>query len=379
MKIISGGVTAPLGFKAHGISCGIKRSGKLDLALIACDIPATAAGVFTRNSIQAAPVLVTQKKIRRKKAQAIVINSGNANCFTGDFGLLYAQKTARRIAQLLKISADNVLVASTGIIGKMLPYQKIEGAADQLVSGLSRQNGRKAAQAILTTDTKVKEVAVELRLGSRKVRIGACAKGSGMIQPNMATMLAFITSDAAIDAARLKTALTRAVEPSFNSMTVDGCMSTNDMVLILSNGLAQNTTIKDQGRDFEVFLDALKYVSLDLAKKIVWDGEGATKFIEITVAGAPSYVQAHQVALAVANSNLVKTAAYGSNPNWGRIAAAVGSVGLPVTERRLKIRFSSFAHKHIKIWIDLCLGRDTAVVYTADLSEEYVRINGRYN
>lgn len=379
MKIISGGITSPNGFTANGLAAGIKKSGKPDLALIYCAQPAVTAGVFTRNSIKAAPLIVTQEKLKNNRAQAIIINSGNANCFTGDFGLLYARKSAELIARLLVIDADDVLAASTGIIGKPLPYNKIRTAASKLVSGLSKKGGNLAAAAILTTDLVTKEAAVKITLNGKKITLGAMTKGSGMIAPNMATMLAFITTDAAMSAAMLKTALKNAVDQSFNSITVDGCMSTNDMVVVMANGFAKNKTISTTGKDFTVFCQALNYTCLDLAKKIVLDAEGATKFIEITITGAKSVAQAKEAGFAIANSNLVKTAAFGSNPNWGRVAAAVGSLGLAVTEKQLKIHFSPFSKKNININVNLNLGRQGATVYTSDLSIEYVKINGSYN
>ncbi|MDP8266662.1 MAG: bifunctional glutamate N-acetyltransferase/amino-acid acetyltransferase ArgJ [Candidatus Aceula meridiana] len=379
MKIIKGAITAAKGFKANGLCCGIKRSGKPDLSLIVSDIPATAVGVFTKNSIIAAPLVVTKKKLRNQKAQAIVVNSGNANCFTGKFGLIYAQKTTEVIAGLLKIAKENVLVSSTGIIGKPLPFQKIKKASAALVKGLGKTKSHLAAKGILTTDLSTKEIAVQVRLGGKTVKIGAMAKGSGMIAPNMATMLAFITTDTKMSAPLLKAALKQACELSFNSITVDNCMSTNDMVVLMANGLAQNKSISTKGKDFDTFCAALKVICLDLAKKIVKDGEGATKFITVTVNNAKTYAQAKKAAFAIANSNLVKTAAYGSNPNWGRVAAAVGSLGISVTENMLKIKFSSFAKKEIGIAVDLSLGSKTATVYTSDLSLDYVKINGRYN
>ncbi len=260
MKIIKGGVTTAKGFKANGMCCGIKRSDKPDLALIYCDRPATTAGVLTKNSIKAAPLVVTQKHLRNHRAQAIIVNSGNANCFTGDFGLLYAIQSAEIIADLLNIKTDDVLVASTGIIGKPLPYKKIAKAAGELVKGLRTTGGRKAAEGILTTDTFTKEAAVQISLGGKKVTIGACAKGSGMIAPDMATMLAFMTTDAAISAKMLKSALKKCVEQSFNNITVDGCMSTNDMVTMMANGLAKNKSIATSGKDFHKFCEAISYV-----------------------------------------------------------------------------------------------------------------------
>ncbi|MCX5681706.1 MAG: bifunctional glutamate N-acetyltransferase/amino-acid acetyltransferase ArgJ [Candidatus Omnitrophica bacterium] len=379
MKNIKGGVTAAKGFLANGLWCGIKKSGKPDLSLIFSNVPAVAAGVFTKNSIVAAPLVVTRKKIKSGWAQAIVTNSGNANCFTGKLGLVHAEKTSAMIAKLLNVAPNNVLVSSTGIIGKPLPYDKIAHASECLVNGLSPKKANIAAKGILTTDLATKEISVSLKLGGKQVKIGAMAKGSGMIAPNMATMLAYITTDAAISLPMLKVALKNACEQSFNSITIDNCMSTNDMVIVLANGLAQNKIINKNGKDFQAFQAALNYTCLDLAKRIVKDGEGATKFITVTVTGAKNYCQAKIAALAIANSNLVKTAAYGSNPNWGRVAAAVGSLALPVYEKQLKIKFSPFTKKDISISAHLGLGNACATVYTSDLSPKYVDINGKYN
>lgn len=381
MKILkNGGVTAPRGFKANGVAAGIKRSGKRDLALIVSEVPAVSAAVYTKNSVKAAPLLVSQKHLRDHKAQAIVANSGNANCFTGKAGMACALRTTEMIGKLLGLPPQKVVVASTGIIGRPLPFKKIQNAAKDLVDGLSAQGATKAAEAILTTDLKEKVIAVQVNLGGKTVTIGACAKGSGMIAPDMATMLAFITTDAAISAAMLQKALRYANERSFNSITVDGCMSTNDMAVVLANGVAQNKKIVGTGKDFDVFTNALTHVCLDLARKIVIDGEGATKFIDIRISGGKTHAQAQKAGLAIANSVLVKTAAFGSNPNWGRVAAAVGSLGISgVTEDTLKIKFSDFARKDITITVNLNKGRATATVYTCDLSYDYVKINGAYN
>lgn len=380
MKIVPGGVTAAKGFKANGIACGIKRSGKLDLALIVSDTAAVSAGVFTKNSIKAAPLLVSQRHLRHHKTRAIIANSGNANCFTGKFGLIYAERTTEIIGRLLNAPKEEVIVTSTGIIGRPLPFVKIRNGARNLVEGLSVSGDTKAAEAILTTDLKAKTVAVEMTLGGKTVTIGACAKGSGMIAPDMATMLAFVTTDAAVNSRMLQSALHKAMEQSFNSITVDGCMSTNDMVVVMANGFARNKMITRPGKDFDTFCGALNHVCLDLAQKIVLDGEGATKFIEINVLGAQSHQQARQIGSAIANSNLVKTAAFGSNPNWGRVAAAAGALGIAtINEQNLKIKFSDFAKKDIQITVGLNLGRAKATVYTSDLSYEYVKINGEYN
>jgi len=380
MKVINGGVTKPKGFKASGLNCGIKRSGKFDLGLITSNCLAVNATLFTKNSVKAAPLIISQKHARNNKIQAIVANSGNANCFTGSMGLIYADRTTEMIGKLLNIPKNNCLVASTGIIGKTLPFKKIQKAIPKLVGGLRVTGSRKVAQAILTTDTKTKEKTVTIIVGGKKITIGGCAKGSGMIAPNMATMLGFITTDAAISAKMLKIALKKAVDRSFNSISVDGCMSTNDMVTIMANGLAKNKSISKTGKDFNVFCKALEFICIDLAKKIVMDGEGATKFITINCIGAKNQKQAQKVGLTVANSNLVKTAAFGNNTNWGRITAAVGSTGIAtVTEKNLHIDYSPFNKKKIEITVNLNIGNAKTTVYTSDLSLQYVRINGRYN
>ena len=380
VKIIKGGVTAPKGFLANGISSGIKRSGKKDLGIIVSELPALTAGVFTKSSIKAAPLVVSMKHIKKGVGRAVLVNSGNANCYTGRAGLKHAQKSTELVAKFLGVSPTDVLVTSTGIIGKPLPYNKIVDAVPVLIKGLSHQGGGKFARAIMTTDLKVKEIAVEVVIGGKKVTIGGCGKGSGMIEPNMATMLGFITTDAAISLKMLKLALRRATQRSFNSITVDGCMSTNDMVTFQASGLAGNKKIVKEDGDFKKFYQALEFVCIDLAKKIVHDGEGATKFLTIDVKGAAHEAQARKIAKVIANSILVKTAAFGSNPNWGRVGAAVGSLGYnQITEHNMKITFSPFDKKEIAIKVELSLGRASARVYTCDFSYEYVRINGEYN
>ena len=380
MKIIQGGLTAPKGFLANGISSGIKRSGKPDLGVIVCEVPAVTAGVFTKSSIKAAPLVVSMKHIKKGMSRAVLVNSGNANCYTGESGLKHAQDSTALIADFLGVDPANVLVTSTGIIGKPLPYHKIVDAAPMLIKGLSPKGGSKFARAIMTTDLKVKEIAVEVMIGGKKVTIGASGKGSGMIEPNMATMLGFVTTDAAITLKMLKVALKRATERSFNSITVDGCMSTNDMVTLQASGLAENKKIVTENGDFKKFYQALEFVCIDLAKKIVLDGEGATKFLTINVKGAATETQARMIAKTIANSALVKTAAFGSNPNWGRVGAAVGSLGInKINEHNMKITFSPFDKKEIAITVQLPLGRASATVYTCDFSYEYVRINGEYN
>jgi len=381
MKTIQGGITAPQGFLANGIVSGIKRSGKMDLGIIVSVNPAITVGVFTKSSIKAAPLVVSMKHIKKGKSRAVLVNSGNANCYTGDAGLKHAQDSTALVSNfLVGVKPADVLVTSTGIIGKPLPYNKIVDAMPALIKGLSDQGGGKFARAIMTTDLKVKQNAVEIVIGGKKVVIGGCGKGSGMIEPNMATMLGFVTTDASISLKMLKTALKRATERSFNSITVDGCMSTNDMVTLQASGLAGNKKIVTEDSDFKKFYQALEFVCIDLAKKIVQDGEGATKFLTINVNGAANETQARKIAKTIANSTLVKTAAFGSNPNWGRVGAAVGSLGIArINEYNMKITFSPFNKKEISITVDLPLGKASATVYTCDFSYEYVRINGEYN
>jgi len=380
MKLTKGGITAPKGFLANGVTAGIKRSGKTDLGVIVSDQPAVTAGVFTKSSIKAAPLLVSMKHIKKGKTRAVLVNSGNANCYTGPSGLKHAQGSTELVAKLLGVSPTDVLVTSTGIIGKPLPYHKIVDAAPALIKGLSTKGGDKFARAIMTTDLIKKEIAVVITVNGKKVTIGGCAKGSGMIEPNMATMLGFITTDAAISLKMLKLALKRATERSFNSITVDGCMSTNDMVTLQASGLAGNEKIEKEDSNFKKFYQALEFVCIDLAKKIVRDGEGATKFLTVLVKGAADEAQARKIAKTIANSPLVKTAAFGSNPNWGRVGAAVGSLGIDkINEHNMKITFSPFDKKEIAITVQLPLGRASATVYTCDFSYEYVRINGEYN
>ena len=380
MKIIQGGVTAPKGFLANGIFAGIKRSGKPDLGVIVSEGLSVTAGVFTKSSIKAAPLVVSLKHIKKGTSRAVLVNSGNANCYTGQSGLKHAQDSCGLIANFLGVLPSEVLVTSTGIIGKPLPYNKIVDAVPALIKGLSAKGGGKFARAIMTTDLKVKEITVEIVLGGKKVIIGGCSKGSGMVEPNMATMLGFITTDAAISLKMLKIALKRATERSFNSITVDGCMSTNDMVTLQASGLAGNKKIILEDADFKKFYQALEFVCIDLAKKIVYDGEGATKFLTINVKGGSTETQARKIAKTIANSALVKTAAFGSNPNWGRVGAAVGSLGInKINEHNMKITFSPFDRKEIAITVELPLGKASATVYTCDFSYEYVRINGEYN
>ena len=380
MKVIPGGVTAAKGFLAGGIYCGVKYRRKKDLALIYSEKPANAAAVFTTNKVQAAPVKISKRHLKGSRLRAIVANSGNANCCTGRQGMSTALRMTQATAEYLEIPNEaEVAVCSTGIIGRQLPEKNILEGIRKLAKKISVRGYNAAAEAILTTDTKIKQIAVSIPLGGVSVNIGAMCKGSGMIHPDMATMLCFITTDANIEARWLKTALKSSVEKTYNRISVDGDRSTNDTVIIMANGLAGNRLIANYDADYRAFKKALDFINLTLAKKIVEDGEGATKLIEIEVVKASRGKDAQKVAQAVANSNLFKTAAFGSDPNWGRVAAAVGSLGLPVSEKDLKIKFSSFAKKNIDITVDLNLGKHTYKVYTADLSFDYVRINGKYN
>ena len=398
MHDIPGGIAAPLGFTAAGIHCGVKKAKK-DLSLVYSSLPAVGAAVFTTNKVQAAPVLVDRLQLERSPSfRAILVNSGNANACTGDRGMEDAWAMVRATASALSIKEDEVLVSSTGVIGQYLPIAKIVTGAGQAVSLLMNE-GTAAAEAIRTTDTFTKETAVECTLGGVTVRIGGMAKGSGMIAPNMATMLAFVTTDAKIDRDVLQHSTRLASDRSFNRISVDGDTSTNDMVLVLANGMAGNAPIDSVQHPFyEPFYRALEEVLIRLSKMIVMDGEGATKFIEIRMIGAATEAEAAQAARAVANSNLVKTAINGEDANWGRILAAVGYSGIdfdpaaveiqfgdvPILRRKYAIDFSEeqakavLERKEIVITVNLNQGTASAVFWTCDLSQEYVAINANY-
>jgi glutamate N-acetyltransferase/amino-acid N-acetyltransferase len=378
-------VTKPKGFLAAGISCGIKRSGKKDLGLIFSKVTSLAYGLFTSNKVKAAPLLVTASHLAKHKARAIIVNSGNANCYTGKRGLNDARAMAVQTAKELKIKASDCLVASTGIIGKPLPMAKIFSTIPALCSKLSKAGARDAALAILTTDTFVKEASKTFTIAGKRICIGAMAKGAGMIFPNLvdgykhATMLCFVTTDAHIQLAALKKALQLAAADSFNSITVDGCMSTNDMVLILANGQAGNSQIKPDTKEFKQFCANIKSVCLDLAKKIVLDAEGATKFIEISIKRAKSASLAKEAGFAIANSSLFKTACFGENRNIGRVISALGAIGISLPQKQTKIYLSSLKKKNILLEVDLGQGKYSSVVYTCDFSPEYVKINAGYS
>jgi len=370
----------PLGFQANGIASGIKRSGKLDLALFYSEIPAKAACQFTSNEIQGAPIKINKKYLKgNKDYQAIIVNSGSANCFTGKQGLRDAEETSRMVSEAIGIKKDSVLVASTGIIGKALPLLKIRKSIPKLVRGLSRLGIDKAKIAILTTDTFTKEVTVKFNIASHIVTICGIAKGAGMIAPNMATMLCFILTDARITQRALMGALKSSVDNSFNCITVDGCMSTNDTLIALANGASRNNLIDIGTKHHNLFFKALNIVCLELAKLIIQDAEGATKFIQIKVNGAKNTKEAKIAALSIANSNLFKTAIYGQNANFGRIISALGASRVKLKESAIKIKVSPLYKKDINVRVSLGQGKSSATIYTSDLTPEYIRINAEYN
>ncbi len=398
MEEIQGGVAAPLKFKANGIACGIKNSKK-DLALIYSEASAHACGVFTRNMVKAAPVMLSSSYLACGRARAVIINSGNANAATGARGMEDARLVSVETARRLGVDANHTPVFSTGIIGKFLPVEKIINGLDSLIEGLSETGGGRAAEAILTTDTFIKQKAVSIDIGGVEVRLGAMAKGSGMIAPDMATMLCFITTDAVIEPAALSRAFKEAVKVSFNSITVDGDCSTNDSVLVLANGASGNKIISGGGAGYRKFKFALLYIASELSRMIVKDGEGATKFFEVKTRGARTLADAKKVCFGVCNSLLVKTAVSGENPNWGRILSAAGSSGAFVDQDRISVFLGGVAvfkdgspavyrkqdaeevmkSPEIIITVDLGLGGKSWSVFSADLSEDYVRINKEYS
>lgn len=406
-ETIRGGITAPLGFKANGIFCGIKKSRKRDLMMIASETPCVTAGVFTTNQLKAACVTHNIKQLRNSQAQAILANSGNANCLTGPAGRKHNAQMAVAAAKALGISPALVLTASTGVIGQKLPIHRVLEGLPELAEGLRTgpQASEDAAEAILTTDLVTKEKAFKIRIGGRSVRIGAISKGSGMMHPYMtvngqrhATMLCFITTDAVIGDAALKTALNRAIARSFNMISVDGDQSTNDMVLILANGKARNPIIREKTPEFRKFYDAIEDICVDMAKAMIRDAEGATKFVEIAVKNAKTAEDARTVAMSIACSKLVKTALYGCDPNWGRIAASIGYAAVDIDPASLQIKIGPYAvlkgekgvrqnqaalarifrNQDIRITVDLGLGSKNATVWTSDLSTQYVKINSAY-
>jgi glutamate N-acetyltransferase/amino-acid N-acetyltransferase len=390
------GVTAAKGFSAAGVACGIKESGAEDLALVFSERPCTAAGVFTTNQVKAAPVLLSQARVASGRAQAVVVSSGNANACTGEQGRLDAEETVALAARELGIDAGLVLVASTGYIGHRLPMDALRAGIPAARAALSSDGGSRAARAIMTTDTRPKELALEMELGGSTVRLGGMAKGAAMIRPSLATMICVITTDADIGARELDLALRWAVDRSFNCITIDGDMSTNDTVLALANGASGAQVFKEEDR--RKFERALDFVTARLARAIVADGEGATKTIQVQVSGAPEYEQARHIAMAIANSPLVKTAIYGGDPNWGRVMAAAGAAGVEFDPRRADLSLAgipmvgagaplpfdearageALRQREIVIRLDLHGGPQSATVWTCDLTEEYIRVNAHY-
>jgi glutamate N-acetyltransferase/amino-acid N-acetyltransferase len=399
MKRIEGGVTAPQGFLAAAAAAGIKPgTTRDDVAIIYSRVPAVAAGVFTTNKVQAAPVTVSREHLRDGQVRAVVVNSGNANACTGSDGLETARRTAEAAAKALGIAAEEVIVASTGVIGVPLPVERLLDGVGRATAKLASDGGELAARAIMTTDTRPKEIAVEFPIGGTPVRIGGMAKGSGMVHPNMATMLAFVTTDAAVSHGALDAAWREVVSRTFNMVTVDGDTSTNDMAVVLANGLAGNSPIGPGSEEYRLLVAGLETVATHLAKEIARDGEGATKLVEVTVSGAPSHDAAVQVAKAVAGSNLVKTAIFGADANWGRIICAAGYSGADIDVESIDIYiggelmaqrgaahpFDESVLKEIlerpEIGIHLVLnqGDAAATVWTCDLTFDYIKINASY-
>ena len=402
MNIVPGGVCAAQGFTAGGIHCGIRKNKtKKDLSLIFSDVPANAAAVYTTNLVKGAPLLVTKAHLANGKAQAIVCNSGNANTCNAD-GVEIAENMSELAAKALGIAADDVVVASTGVIGQPLDLAPIAAGMPKLAASLSADGGEDAAEGIMTTDTVMKEVAVEFSIGGKTCRIGGIAKGSGMIHPNMATMLVFITTDAAISSEMLQKALSTDIANTFNMVSVDGDTSTNDMVTVLANGVAGNPEITGDGEDFALFMQALNTVTVYLCKRIAGDGEGATKLLECRVDGAQNESVAKTVAKSIICSSLVKAALFGSDANWGRVLCAIGYSGAEVDVRKIGVSFRSakgtvevcrqgagidfseekakeiLLENEIEILVSLGDGDANAVAWGCDLTYDYVRINGDY-
>ena len=402
MNFIPGGVCAAKGFSAAGLHCGIRKNpGKKDLALIFSSQPANAAAVYTTNLVKGAPLTVTKQHISDGKAQAVICNSGNANTCNAD-GIEIAEKMSEMTASALGISPTDVVVASTGVIGQRLKLDPIEKGIPLLKEALSPTGSADACAAIMTTDTKQKELAAAFTVGGKECRLGGIAKGSGMIHPNMATMLVFLTCDAAISAAMLQKALSSDVQKTFNMISVDGDTSTNDMVVILSNGLAGNEEIREEGEDFSAFMQALNSVTVGLCRMIAGDGEGATKLLECRVSGAATEETAKTVARSVISSSLTKAAMFGEDANWGRVLCAIGYSGADVDVGLIDVSFSSQAgevcvcrqgagvdfseekasevlhESEIDILIDLNAGGASACAWGCDLTYDYVKINGDY-
>ena len=402
MNIITGGVCAAKGFLANGVHCGIRKNRtKRDLALIYSEKTASAAAVYTTNLVKGAPLAVTKKHIANGVAQAIICNSGNANTCNAN-GAEIAETTCALLANKLGIAADDIVVASTGVIGQPMSIEPFEAGIPSLVDGLTTDGSELAAEGIMTTDTIKKEVAVEFELGGKTCKIGGIAKGSGMIHPNMATMLVFITTDAAISPKMLQKALSNDITNTFNMLSIDGDTSTNDMVVVLANGAAGNEEITEEGADFTEFMKALNTVTVHLCRTIAGDGEGATKLLECKVSGADELSTAKTVAKSVICSSLLKAAMFGADANWGRVLCAIGYSGAPVDVTKVGVSFRSAAgtievckdgagvdfseeiakeillKPEIEILVTLGDGEYSATAWGCDLTYDYVKINGDY-
>ena len=402
MKIIKGGVCAPKGFTANGVHCGIRHNRtKRDLALIMSEKVGTAAAVYTTNLVKGAPIAVNKKHLLDGKAQAVICNSGNANTCNA-FGVEIAEKMAELVEQNTGVKANDVIVASTGVIGQPLNIEPIEKGMAELVQGLSVDGGLNAAEAIMTTDLAVKEIAVEFTVGGKTCRMGGIAKGSGMIHPNMATMLVFITTDVNISAQMLQKALSSDIKETFNMLSIDGDTSTNDMVTVLANGMAENAEINCDGQDFNEFMKALNTINVTLCRMIAADGEGATKLLECEVTGAKTLNTAKTVAKSVICSSLLKAAMFGADANWGRVLCAIGYSGADVDVNKIDVCFKSIKgeiavckngsgvdfseeiakeillENEIDILINLNDGNEESTAWGCDLTYEYVKINGDY-
>ena len=402
MKIIEGGVCAAKGFKANGLHCGIRpNTTKKDLSLVVSEVPASAAAVYTTNLVKGAPLTVTKSHISDGTAQAAICNSGNANTCNAD-GIEIAEEMSALIAKELGIKAEDIIVASTGVIGQPLNIKPIADFIPELAKGISDKGNDDAAAAIMTTDTVMKQAAVEFELDGKTCRLGGMAKGSGMIHPNMATMLVFITTDVCIAPEMLKTALGSDVQKTFNMISVDGDTSTNDMVSVMANGLAGNARISKDDADFKTFMEALNTVTMQLCRMIAGDGEGATKMLECVVSGAKDEAMAKTVAKSVICSSLLKAAMFGADANWGRVLCAIGYSGAAVDVNKIDVSFKSvkgtievckngagvpfseekakeiLLEKDIDILIDLKLGSTSATAWGCDLTYDYVKINGDY-
>ena len=392
--IPEGTVTSPEGFQAGATCAGIKEEAKLDLGILFSEAPCVATALFTTNKVKAAPVVLCQQRVQKGRAIAVVVNSGCANAVTGEQGLRNAVEMAGLAAEKIEVSPEDVLVASTGVIGQQLPMKLIRAGIGQIV--LSPEGGHSLAKAMMTTDTVPKEIAT--RVADSEFTLGGVTKGSGMIHPELGTMLCFLTTDAAVELDFLKLALRRAVDISFNMISIDGDTSTNDTVLIMANGLAGNKPISPDSRQASVFQQTLDQACIYLAKSMARDGEGAGKLIEVIVSGAPSVAEARSAARTIVSSSLVKTAVYGNDPNWGRIMAAVGRSGVEVVESKVDLYIGDICvlkrgrplpfdersvvevlkRDEVFINLDLNLGTASATAWGCDLSEEYVTINSQY-